>query len=421
MGRFYRFREGKKRHQIVQYNVAQSDSFASHWSLDPGVAYLNHGAFGACPKPVLAYQSELRAWMEFNPMQFLVRECHLLIDKSRQQLASLVGTDAANLVFSQNISASVSAVLRSVLLRSGDEILVTDHGYSSCTAAAKLVAGRVGASVTTAQILVPVESEDQVVDAILDAVTERTRLALIDHIPSSTAVVFPVRRIINLLKERGIRVLVDGAHAPGVLPLQLDQIDADWYVGHCHKWLCAPKGASFLYASPAEQQTLDPLIISHGLHSTRKGRSRFHDVFDWAGTFDPTAWCSVGKAIDFLEGLLPGGLPALQQRNHNLVVQARRHLLSELPAQPTCPESMLGSMASLMLPEDPMPEPRYAEVHSTTPVQAHQMALAERDIELPWMYFPSFPKRMIRISAHAYNNLCDFDVADSIRELLESE
>jgi isopenicillin-N epimerase len=218
-------------------------TYARAWTLDPRIAMLNHGAFGACPRAVLELQQRLRAEMEQEPVGFFLRRMQPLLDESRRTLAALVGADPADLVFVRNATTGVNSVLRSLRFQPGDELLVTDHSYNACRNAVRFVAQRAGAQVVVAALPLPVESPRQIVDTVIARVTGRTRLAVIDHVTSPTAVVFPIEELVRQLRERNVDTLVDGAHAPGMIPLDLGRIGAAYYAGNCHKWLCAPKGS----------------------------------------------------------------------------------------------------------------------------------------------------------------------------------
>jgi isopenicillin-N epimerase len=233
------------------------------WALGPNVILLNHGSFGACPRVVLEGQQRLRDAMERNPIGFFMRELEPLLDRSRQALADLVGADARDLVFVRNVTEAVNSVLRSLRFAPGDEILTTDHDYNACRNVVEFVAERAGAKVVVASVPLPIESPEEVVDRVMAAVTDRTRLAVLDHIASPTAVVFPIEELVRQLDGRGVDTLVDGAHAPGMVPLGLDRLGAAYYTGNCHKWLCAPKGAGFLHMRRDRQEGLHPAVISH--------------------------------------------------------------------------------------------------------------------------------------------------------------
>lgn len=388
--------------------------FAAQWQLDPEVDFLNHGAFGACPSAVLAEQDAWRARLEREPVRFMVNELEPALDGARAAVAGFVGADPRSLVFVTNATAGVNTVLASLALRPGDEILVTDHGYNACNNAARYWAGRAGASVAVASVPVPVRAPEDVVAAILSAVTPRTRLALVDHVTSPTGMVFPVAELVKALRERGVLSLIDGAHAPGMLPLELGALGADYYVGNLHKWCCTPKGAAIMVARPEHHATLRPLVVSHGANSRRTDRPKLWLEFDWVGTIEPSALLSAPRAIEFLAGLLPGGFPALQAHNHELVCFARRLLLDAVGTEPLCPESMLGSLASVALRDapqapgfetSPFPEPLYSEL-----CRRHFQALA--------VYWPEPPRRLVRVTAQLYNDLAQYErFASAVREL----
>lgn len=392
------------------------------WALDPAILMLNHGAFGACPRPVLDRQAELRGRMEAGPIQFLVRELPELLDRSRQALAALVGAEPENLAFVSNATAGVNAVLRSLKFRPGDELLVTNHGYNACSNVARYVAAREGAAVVVAEVPIPVESPDQIVASVLAKVTERTRLVMLDHVTSPTAIVFPVEELVRRLNERSIDVLIDGAHAPGMLPLDLARLGAAYYSGNCHKWLCSPKGAGFLYVRPDRQQNIQPPVISHGYNQPRPGYSSFQDAFDWQGTVDPTPWLCVEEAIRFLEGLLPGGMQALMRRNRALTLAASKMLCQRLPLRPVCPGEMLGSMAAFVLPDVPATKP-ILDRHVSVPTPRLGSELFERfGIEIPVYYWPTPSQTLFRISAQAYNGMSHYErLAEALQALLHSD
>jgi isopenicillin-N epimerase len=257
-----------------------------------------------------------------------------------------------------------------------------------------------GVRVVTAVVPWPGVTPAQVVDAVLAAVTERTRLALIDHVTSPTGLVFPVETLVRALGERGVDTLVDGAHAPGMLPLDLHRAGAAYYTGNCHKWLCTPKGSGFLHVRRDRQDGMLPLAVSHGFNSTRTDRSRFRLLFDWGGTDDPTPFLCIPEAIRFLGSLLPGGWPALMQRNRDLALSGRALLCDALGIPPPAPAEMIGSLAAVPLPDSEGPSPAAGSMHD--PLQA--VVYERHRIEAPIFVFPRHPRRLVRIAAQLYNS-----------------
>jgi isopenicillin-N epimerase len=375
-----------------------------HWLLDPTIAFLNHGSFGATPRVILDKQTALRNEMEREPVKFLVRELEPLLDAARADLAAFVGADAEDLAFVPNATAAVNAALRSLDLDKFDELVVTSHEYGASRNALHHVADIAGAKVVTVDIPFPIASADDVVSRVLDAVTERTRLVLLDHITSQTGLIFPIAKIIAELNARGIDTLIDGAHAAGMLPLDLRTLGATYYTSNLHKWVCAPKGAAFLYVRRNRRFTIHPTSISHGATAESDDRSRYHLEFDWTGTFDPTAWLCVPDALRFLPSLVDGGWPEVMRRNHALALRARDLLCDALQIAPPAPDDMLGSMAAVPL-ADGAAGP--AKMLYGDPLQDD--LLFTHGIEVPIVSWPQPPKRVLRVSAQLYNTIDEYE------------
>jgi isopenicillin-N epimerase len=392
--------------------LAQPDA-RSHWRLDAAWTFLNHGSFGACPAVVLDRQQELRRELESQPLAFLWRGLEPRLEAAQAALAAFVGAEPEDLVFVPNASTGVATVLASFDVGPGDELLTTTHVYNACSNMLAEVAHRRGARVVRADFGLSVRGPDEVVEAVLAAVTPRTRLALIDHVTSPTALVLPVAKLTAALEARGVAVLVDGAHAPGSVPLDVGTIGASWYTGNCHKWLCAPKGSAFLWARRDRQATLRPLVVSHGANSTRTDRSRFLLEFGWTGTCDPTPWLCIPEALSFMAGLHPGGIEGQMEANRAMVLAGRDVVLGRLGLDRPAPDSMLASMASIPLGDSTgvLPGP--------LALDATQGALLERRIEVPFIAWPAPPSRLVRLSAQAYNRIEDYErLADALAELL---
>ena len=377
-------------------------NLASLWCLDPSVTYLNHGSFGACPSAVLEVQAALRLEMEQEPVDFLVKTLPARLDAARQALALFLGAASEDLVFVPNATAGVNAVLRSLAFESGDELLVTSHTYAACRKTVDFVAARTGAKVVVANLPFPCRDEQEINAAVLQCVSLRTRLALLDHVTSPTALILPIARLVGDLQARGIDTLVDGAHAPGMLPLALTDLGSAYYTGNAHKWLCAPKGAAFLHVRRDRQAPLHPTVISHG-YSTG-----FHAEFDWIGTVDPTPWLCIPAALQYMGDLQPGGWPQVMAANRALALRARALLLESLGAPAPCPEAMIGSMASIPLPAAAAGSPA-ARLDSKG---LHDW-FRERGVET-WLY-PN-PVPLLRVSAQLYN---DFGQFQTLARLLD--
>jgi isopenicillin-N epimerase len=380
--------------------AALPSHIAANWTLDPDVVYLNHGAYGACPKAVLERQAELRRQLERQPVKFMQHTLPPLLDASLEQISRLVNAPPEHLAFVTNATAGVNAVLRSLTFSPGDELLTTQHCYNACRNVLDYVATRCGARVVTAEVPFPCD-EETVIERVVACVTDRTRLALLDHVTSPTGMVFPVARLVRALESRGIETLIDGAHALGMVHLDLTEIGATYYTANCHKWLCAPKGCAILYVAPGKQRSVQPVVISHGYNAPPAGRSPFQRSFEWAGTHDPTAYLSVPAAQTFMNDLLPGGWGALQRHNHAQTVAARDFLAPRLGVSELLPEGMLGSLAALPLPPGPpLPPPGTFD-------PLYLRLGREHHIEVPVYTWAS--RRYLRISAQVYNQRADYE------------
>lgn len=385
--------------------------------LDPAVAFLNHGSYGSCPAPVLEAQRHWRDRLEARPVAFLGRELEGHLDEARRALAGLLGADPEGLAFVSNATTGVATVLGSLRFRPRDELLTTDHEYNATLNALRRAADRDGASVVVARIPFPIAAPSEAVEAVLAAVTPRTRLALLSHVTSPTALVLPIAELVAELDRRGVDVLVDGAHAPGMLPLALDALGAAYYTGNAHKWLCAPKGAAFLWARADRRDALRPLVTSHGANDPRLDRSRFRLEFDWTGTNDPTPWLSIPEAIRVVGSLDPKGWPGIMAANRALAIAARDRVTARLEITPPAPDEMLGSMAAL-----PLPGLAGASDEAAAELQADLLDLG---FEVPLIGWPVRAARagaaadplhaalpaatLVRISVQRYNTLAEYE------------
>ncbi len=407
----------------------EARDLARYWPLDPDVTFLSHGTYGACPWPVLHAQSEWRVRMERHPVHFLFRELEGHLDLARARLGEFLHADPDDLCFVPNATTGVNTVLRSLELQPGDEILTTDHDYNACHNAIRATTARAGGRAVIANIPFPVASDDDVVEAVLERAGPRTRLAVISHVTSPTALIFPIERIVTELASRGIDTLVDGAHAPGMVPLDVDRLGAAYYAGNAHKWLCAPKGCGFLHVRRDRQEQVHPLVVSHGANSVRTERSRFRLEFDWLGTLDPTPFLSIPAALEFMAALVPNGWAEVMEINRQTALVGRQKLREAIKQAPLAPDSMMGSMAVIELPPDMppavLPVPDDAPQGSTWPLDPLRPHLLQAHaIEVPVYAWPHTPtldggrRRLLRISAQLYNQPAEYErLAAVLREL----
>jgi isopenicillin-N epimerase len=382
--------------------------------LDPSVVFLTHGTFGAAPRVVLERQELVRRQMESEPVRFFTRELEPLLDAARAELAEFVGASTGDLAFVPNATAGVNAVLRSLDLDKHDELLTTNHEYNASRNAMEFVCALSGAKPVVVDLPFPISDPGEVVARVLAAVTERTRLLLIDHVTSATGLIMPVETLVSELAKRGIDTLIDGAHAPGMLPLDLTALGAAYYTANLHKWVCAPKGAAFLYVRKNRRASIRPTSISHGANATRADRSRFHLEFDWTGTLDPSPWLSAGEALRYLPSLVPGGWPEVMRRNHELALAARDLLCRSLGIAAPAPDEMIGSMAAV-----PLPPGKATDTFFLTGDPLQEELFRRYAIEVPVNPWPALPHRVLRVSAQLYNTIDEYAyLAEALGELL---
>jgi isopenicillin-N epimerase len=317
-------------------------SLRRRFLLERGTDFLNHGSFGTAPRAVLAAADRWRLRMEANPDRFLREVLPGALRRAATQLSVFLKAKQKDLVFVENATSGINAVLRSLEFRPSDEILATTHTYNAVRQTLRHVCGRAGARLVEARIDLPVRDVEGLALPIERRINRRTRLVVLDHIASPTGLIFPVRRIAAIARRHGARILVDGAHAPGQLALDLPSLGVDWYTGNCHKWLFAPKGCGFLWARRSAQPGLHALQISHGYG---KG---FAAEFDWPGTRDFSAWLSVPDALDFFVRMKPARTRAY---NHRLVIEAARRISTAWGSPLDGPPELHGSMMAIRLPE----------------------------------------------------------------------
>ena len=377
---------------------------AAHWDLDPNTVYLNHGSFGATPRRVREAQHRLQNDLEREPVRFFVEKHESAMDRSRKAIAPLLGCPWDQIAPIPNATTGVATVLASVidqrLIVPGDELLATSHEYPACLNNLRRAARQAGASLVTVELPFPVRSPDEILDRILTAITPRTRLALISHITAASGMRLPVERLAPELESRGVRVLIDGAHAPGMVDVNLSTLGATWYTGNCHKWICSPKGSAILWARDDVRYALRPLVLSIYADLPKPGRDRFLTEFDYQGTSDPSAFASVADAVECMNALVPDGWTEIRRRNHDLCLAGRDILCQALRLEPPVPDDMLGSISTLTLPAASKSQAAATRYHDPL-----QDALVDRHhIQVPVWSLPN-GTRCLRISAQLYNSL----------------
>jgi isopenicillin-N epimerase len=383
-----------------------------HWWLDPDATYLNHGTVGVTPRRVLDAQQRLREQIERHPARFLLRELMSLAPQAPAQptrvraaasrVAAFVGATGDDLVFVDNASAGVNAVLRSLRLQAGDEIVLFDHAYGAVSRTAAFVAREHGARVVTLTLPFPLSDESlpqRLLEPVLNA---RTRLVILDHVTSETALVLPLAQLAALCRAHGVPVLADGAHAPGAIPLDIPSLGVDWYVANLHKWAFAPRACGLLWAAAGRREGLHPPVISWGLDVG------WHQEFDWTGTRDPTPYLCAPDGIDFITGFL--GEAAMHAYKHALARRAAQHLAARWGHPWETPDAMIGCMVTLPLPA------RLAHGDAAAAVRLKDWLLDERRIEAP--VISRGDRLFVRVSAQVYNDDEDIErLAQAIAEL----
>lgn len=374
-------------------DVARLEFAASEWTFPEGITFLNHGSFGPTPRTVLETRERLLREHASNPMDFYLRKLEPLLEEALAEVARFVGCSADELIFIPNATAGMNIVAANVPLGSNDEVLLTDHEYGAVVRLWGQICQQTGARMVQARLPFPLTSKSEIVDRIFEKVTPRTKLLVVSHVTSQTAVIFPIREICERAREQGVLVAVDGPHALAMVPLQLQTIPCDFYMVSGHKWLCGPYGSGFLYVRPRHKQGLRPTLISWG-RSLVGNPPSWKDEFHWPGTFDPTPNLSLPAAIQLFRNY---GWNRFREETHALCRQARETLLKIPGSLALTAESpdWYGSMVSIQLP--------FKDEQSVS-VQSHplQKWLWENHrIEVPIIRWRD--RSHLRVSCHLYN------------------
>lgn len=383
--------------EFVRHRISEPARFP----IRPGLTMLNNGSYGLTPVVVGEAQRELQRRMEEDPVRFFKADLEDYADDARRAIAGFTGVGADTIALVPNGTFAVATVLNNLDLEPGDEILVTDHEYMATFNELGKICRQTGARVTVAKIPFPAVTPEAVVEAVVGAMTDRTRVVLISHITSASALIMPVRAVVEAAKERGIETFLDGAHTPGQIGLDIGELDPTWYAASCHKWLASPKGTGFIYTSPHRQAGFKPLALSCRVHETRQDRHAFLCDFDYTGTNDYTGNLVIPVAIEHMGAQLPGGWEALRKRNHELVMEGARVVCEALGIEQRVPESMIGSMVSIPLPGACEPSSLLGE-------GLWDRLYLKHGLQAPVWDLPGVCDRMVRISAQLYNTLEDY-------------
>ena len=375
--------------------------------LAPDVTFLNHGSFGATPKPVMEAYQNWQIRLENQPVKFLGREINELLSDARNALGSYLNVDADDLVFIPNATHGANIIARSLQLAPGDEVLSTNHEYGACDYAWEFACQKNGSHYIRQPIPLPIQSEEEIGKQFLKGLTQRTKVIYLSHITSPTALRLPVKQICNHARERGILTIVDAAHSPGQIPVDLQDIGADVIFGNCHKWMLSPKGAGFLYVRPEIQSLIEPLIVSWGYHATAEiaSGSQFIDYLQWTGTHDPAAYLSVPAAIQFMQ---ENDWDKVQQECHGLLRSAIERICELVEMEPLYP---LDSDFYAQMGIAPLPNSDLGLLK--------KRLYGEYKVEVPLIQWED--KQFIRISIQGYNFQEDIDILVSALEVLLPE
>jgi len=368
------------------HDEAAWGEIARHWSFTPGVTFLNHGSFGAVPRPVMQTRQELLAQLNRDPVHFFFRVMQPQMEAARHRLGSFLNAHGDDLVFVENATMAMNAVARSVRLAPGDEVLTTDHEYGAVMRIWHRACERAGARLVVQPLPCPLDDADACVAALYAGAGPRTRLVFFSHVTAPTAAILPAAALCRAARERGLPVCIDGPHALGATPVDLTALDCDYYTASCHKWLLAPVSVGMLYVHPRAQSSIEPAVVSWGRTLGYEDSPSWRDEFNWSGTRDATPVLCLPAGLDFLESI---GVEAFRRRTHYLAQRARREIEALTGLSPVAPDDVrwYGSMTALPVPADDGPR--------------LQAALWEQfQIEVP--VFEWHGRRMVRVSCQMY-------------------
>lgn len=383
--------------EFVRHRISEPARFP----IKTGLTMLNNGSYGLTPEVVRDAQRELRCHMEEDPVRFFKADLEDYTDDARRAIASFTNTNPQDIALVPNGTFAVATVLNNLDLEPGDEILLTDHEYMASFNELGKVCRATGARVVVAKIPFPDVTPEKVIESVVGAMTDRTRIVMISHIASASSLIMPVKEILDEAKRRGIASFLDGAHTPGQIDLNIGDLDPTWYAASCHKWLMCPKGTGFIYTSPGVREGFKPMVLSCRVHETRPERNAYLCDFDYTGTNDYTGNLVIPVAIEHMGAQLPGGWDALRHRNHEMVIEGAGVICEALGIEQRVPESMIGSMISIPIPGTCEPSNLLGE-------GLWDRLYLNHGIQVPVWDLPGVCDRMIRISAQLYNTIEDY-------------
>ncbi len=377
----------------------------SQFLIDPAITFLNHGSFGACPKPIFEEYQRFQLEFENEPVYFFLNKSREYLKIARERLSTYVGCESVDLFFTPNPTFAINTIMRSLDLKDGDEILSTNHEYGAMDRTWNFYCKKSGAKYIRQNISLPIVSKQQILEEFWRGYTSKTKIIFLNHISSCTALIFPVKEICDKARELGLITIIDGAHVPGQIDLDITELNPDFYTGTLHKWMLAPKGSSFLYAKKNVQDMLDPLVVGWGYESVSPGESQFLDYQEFQGTRDTSVFLCTPKVIDFLE---ENNWKEKAKVCRQIVFDNYQRFCDLLQTQPICPitNEFLGQMASI-------------PINTSNPVALKELLFEKYKIEIPVM--PLNGGYFLRFSINAYNSQADLDILyNTLQEIIAS-
>jgi len=373
------------------------------WNLNPNIVYLNHGSFGATPRLIIEKQKQYIDQLESEPVEFSVKKWYPLYYENKKALADFVGTSEHNIYLAPNTTIGINQILHNIN-EQGKHWLTTNHAYGACLHAFQKIGEAKLNEVVKVEIPFPLISEEEVLEKIENGISPKTSIAMIDYITSATGIVLPIKKIIDLLHNKGVKVIVDAAHAPGMVDFNLDELDADYFVANCHKWICSPKGSAFVYVNPKHQKEYKPVYYSFYNDWDTGHSAHWSNQFIWEGTRDYSAYLCIKASLDYMPSLVEGGWKELKNHNRNLAIQGAKLIANKLGVEIPVPENMLGSIVNIPLWDDKIPI-KFFNYYT----EVKKLLYDNYKIEVPCILFPQAPQQYVRVSAQLYNSFEQYE------------